>query len=191
MSDSDRSAGHDASDINQPEPPNSNPTAADMDMDDMGDGMSDNDSVLSDVDEAQFEDFDPANVTIEERPAIMVDEENIKLIGRHKRKRDGDAADGEGEEKKKKKKEGKRDRKSKKKKDSDDGFSGGEELEGKRRRKKAAPGEGGEKRERTKRAVTPENEEDLDPETREYLALLCTSRLHCWPRLRSLSKTDC
>ena len=139
------------------------------------DALSDNDSVLSDVDEAQFEDFDPANVAIDERPAIAVDEENVKLLGRHKRKRDlGDGAiDGDGT--KKKKREGKREKpkKSRKKRDEDDNFSGGEELEGKRARKKKPITEGGEKREKVRpRKATPENEEELDPAERELLGLV-------------------
>lgn len=51
---------------------------------------SDDESILSEVDEAQFEDFDPENVDIEDRPQLDIDEENLKLIGRHKRKRTGD-----------------------------------------------------------------------------------------------------
>lgn len=128
--------------------------------------LSDNDSVLSDVDEAQFEDFDPANIAIDERP-IAVDEQNVKLLGRHKRKRDGEV-DGE---KPKKKKEGKREKpkKSRKKRDVDDNFSGGEELEGKRARKSKAFTENGEKPEKPKqrRAPTPDNEEELDPAERQ------------------------
>ncbi len=158
-----------------PVAPIANP-GADIDND-----LSDNDSLLSDVDEAQFEDFDPNQITIEERPAIAVDEDNVKLIGRHKRKRDGDAmqVDGEG---KKKKKEGRREKvkKSKKKaQDSDDGFSGGEEMEGKRARKKKAytvdDGDaGGAERSRkhkdkaARRQPEPEDEENLDPEEREF-----------------------
>ena len=170
-------AGHDPRDPNQPleddhDPPVAplaDPTA-DMDGFDLEADLSDNDSVLSDVDEAQFEDFDPANVAIEERPAIAVDEDNVKLLGRHKRKRD--AVDGlvDGEGSKKKKKEGKREKpkKSRKAQDSDDNFSGGEEIEGKRARKKKPITEGGEKREKPRpRKATPENEEQLDPEERE------------------------
>ena len=162
-------AGHDPGDPNAPTyedkdtppPPATDPTA-DMDHD-----LSDNDSELSDVDEAQFEDFDPANIDIEERPQIAVDEDNVKLLGRHKRKRDGDGVDGEGV--KKKKREGKREKpkKSRRKKYDDDAFSGGEELEGKRSRKKKPVEDDGEKRQRQKRQATPENEDDLDPETRK------------------------
>lgn len=133
---------------------------------------SDNDSVLSDIDEAQFEDFDPANIAIEDRPAIAVDEDNVRLLGRHKRKRDEDANDGGS---KKKKKEGRREKpkKSRKRQDSDDDdFSGGQEIEGKRRRKPKATGEGGGSGERRREKVrtkqsTPENEDNLSPEERE------------------------
>jgi len=162
-------AGHDPGDPNQPlyqdqDPPSApiaNPTA------DMDEDMSDNDSILSEVDEAQFEDFDPANVAIDDRPQIAVDEDTVKLLGRHKRKRPADG-DVDGEGGKKKKKEGKRDKpkKSRKKRDEDDNFSGGEELEGKRVRKKK---EGGERKEKARpRKTTPENEEALDPETSKW-----------------------
>ena len=136
------------------------------DMDD----LSDNDSILSDVDEAQFEDFDPNQIAIEERPAIAVDEDNVKLLGRHKRKRADGEVDGE---KMKKSKGAKREKpkKTRKKKDSDDDdFSGGQELEGKRvRKKKAFTEDGGRiRKEKTKaRQPEPEDEEQLDPEERE------------------------
>ena len=133
------------------------------------DDLSDNDSILSDVDEAQFEDFDPNQIAIEERPAIAVDEDNVKLLGRHKRKRDGEADGGAG---RKKKKEGKREKvkKVRKRKDSDDEFSGGQELEGKRIRKKKPFTEDGEKPRKEKqrpRKPSPENEEELTPEERK------------------------
>ena len=158
-----------------PAAPAANP-GADIDND-----LSDNDSLLSDVDEAQFEDFDPNQITIEERPAIAVDEDNVKLIGRHKRRREGDAMQVDGEAKKKKK-EGRREKVKKSKKraeDSDDGFSGGEEVQGKRIRKKKAyavdDGDAGgldrarKHREKVaRRQPEPEDEENLDPEEREY-----------------------
>lgn len=133
------------------------------------DDLSDNDSILSDVDEAQFEDFDPNQIAIEERPAIAVDEDNVKLLGRHKRKRDGEV-DSEG--RKKKKKEGRREKvkKVRKRKDSDDEFSGGQEMEGKRIRKKKAFTEDGAKPRKEKqrpRKPSPENEEELAPEERK------------------------
>lgn len=129
------------------------------------DDLSDNDSLLSDVDEAQFEDFDPANVAID-RPAVPVHEGNLKIIGRHKRKRDGEQAEEGG---KRKKREGRREksRKSAKRDEDDDDFSGGQELEGKRLRKKKPGAEGGSSARRDKtrgRKTTPEDEESLTPE---------------------------
>ncbi|KAJ9641949.1 Transcription factor iws1 [Coniosporium tulheliwenetii] len=132
------------------------------------DGLSDNESVLSEVDEAQFEDFDPANIAIEDRPAIAVDDSNVGLIGVHKRKRTE-----EGEGGKKKRKEARREKPKKNKKrreDDDDAFSGGEEIEGKRVRKRK---EGGEKKERARarRATPVEDDESLTPEERRKRAL--------------------
>ncbi len=148
--------------------PGSPAALARKDTDDV-DVLSDNDSVLSDVDEAQFEDFDPNQIAIEERP-VTIDEDTVKLLGRHKRKRDGDA-DGEGTRKKTKERKREKPKKARKKKDSDDDdFSGGQELEGKRVRKKKAFSEGGEKvrKEKTKARQAPaEDEEQLDPEERE------------------------
>ena len=169
-------AGHDPTDPNDPDrqdadlpsAPIGDPTA-DMDAD------SDNDSILSDIDEAQFEDFDPANIAIEDRPAIAVDEDTVRLLGRHKRKRE-DGADGEGT--KKKKKEGRREKvkKSRKRKDSDDDdFSGGQEMEGKRKRKPKAGVDGTERRRekvRERKERPEENEEHLDPEERMCLTIL-------------------
>ncbi|MCJ1307290.1 Transcription factor iws1 [Agyrium rufum] len=173
-------AGNDPSDPNQPQydfkdpptPPVADPT---MDMDD----VSDNESVLSDIDEAQFEDFRPDLIEIDERPEIAVDEDNVKLLGRHKRKRtDAEDGDFDIDAGKKKKKEGKREKPKKNRKkadDSDEGFSGGEEMQGKRVRKRKEAGEGGtgEKKERarTVRKATPEDEDMLSPEERRKRAL--------------------
>ncbi|KAI9762991.1 MAG: Transcription factor iws1 [Chaenotheca gracillima] len=171
-------AGNDAGDPNRPlseerdtpPPPVGNPH---QDMGDLENDIADlsDESDLSDVDEAQFEDFDPANVAIDDRPAIAVDESNVGLIGVHKRKRVPGAEGEEGA--KKKKKEGRREKpkKSRKKRDEDE-FSGGEELEGKRERKKKSLG--GERKERAKaRKATPEpdKEEELSPEERRRRAL--------------------
>ncbi|QSS60841.1 transcription factor iws1 [Histoplasma capsulatum] len=125
--------------------------------------LSDDESVLSDVDDAQFEDFDAANVSIDERPAIAIDEENLKLIGRHKRARNQEE---EEQRKKKKSKEGRREKKSRRRQESDDAFSGGEEIEGKRARKRREDGE-----KRSRKIVEEINEEDLDPATRRRRAL--------------------
>lgn len=119
--------------------------------------LSDDESILSEVDEAQFENFDPENVAIEDRPALAIDEENLKLIGRHKRKR---PEDGDDTDQPKKKKEGRREKKGRRQRDSDDAFSGGDDAIGKRTRKKKG-------RERKRKEATPEAEELLDPATSE------------------------
>ena len=84
--------------------------------------MSDNESVLSealddDQMDEQFGDFDINNVAIDERPAQAIDEDNVKQIGVHKRKRTA----GEGEEPKKKKKRAEKPRRKKNKDGDDDG----------------------------------------------------------------------
>ena len=119
----------------------------------------DDESDLSEIDEAQFENFDPNALTIEERPAEL-DPDNVNAIGKFKRKR------GEGEDSEKPKKKKKRDRPKKKRRDDDDQFSGGEEIEGKRRRKPTTSGDG-EKRDRPRaRARSPNLEENLTPQER-------------------------
>lgn len=122
---------------------------------------SDDESILSEVDEAQFADFDPSAVQV--APDLDTLNKAIKVT---KRKRlDGD------EPRPKKKKEGTREKikKNKRRADSDDGFSGGEQLDGKRSRK-SKPGADGEKVK--KRVVVPEiNEDELPPEERRRRAL--------------------
>ncbi|OJJ63653.1 hypothetical protein ASPSYDRAFT_38261 [Aspergillus sydowii CBS 593.65] len=111
---------------------------------------SDDESILSEVDEAQFEDFDPENVDIEDRPQLDIDEENLKLIGRHKRKRTGDE---EGSSRRKK--EGRR-KKSRRHAEDEGGGSDGDT--GGRRRK-------------PKKVDVEEDDETLDPATRRRRAL--------------------
>lgn len=111
--------------------------------------LSDDESILSEVDEAQFENFDPENVDVEERPQLAIDEENLKLIGRHKRKRT------EGEEGRSRRKEGRRGKKKSHRAHDDEEGEGG--LSGHRRKQK-------EKSPDT-------DEETLDPETRRRRAL--------------------
>lgn len=142
-------------DLSDQDEPNNNAAADNANPDD-----SDAESELSEIDEAQFEDFDPSNIAIEERP-VAVDESNVNLLKASKRKR----TEGEEEGTKKQRKEGRRERpkKSRRPADDDDNFSGGEEIEGKRRRKTKAIE--GERKERPRpRKATPENEEHLTPE---------------------------
>lgn len=153
-----------------PTPPIAEPT---QDMDavedapirdaDEDEDMSANDSdALSEVDEAQFADFDPNAIQIEDRP-VAVDETNVGLLGVHKRKR----TEAEEAERKKKKKEGRREKpkKSKKRVDDEDDFEGGVEIDGKRVRKSKAGADG--VKQKARRARTPENEDNLSPEERE------------------------
>lgn len=135
----------------------------------LADDLSDDDSELSDVDEAQFEDFDPTALALDrDEPRDVADEETVKLLGRHKRKRDEGVEADAG---KKKKKEGRREkeRKERKKREKkervDDDFVQGEVMEGKRRQKDGP-------KERKKAVVEEVNEEDLTPEERK-----CEQRL--------------
>lgn len=127
------------------------------DADDINEGgLSDNESALSDaldddqLDE-QFGDFDASNIAIEERPAQAIDEDTVKQIGVHKRKR----TVGEGEEPKKKKKRADKPRR-KKNKDGEDG-EGAEDGGRKSRRSK---------KEGRVRGASPDDEESLTPEER-------------------------
>ncbi|OQO00032.1 hypothetical protein B0A48_14235 [Cryoendolithus antarcticus] len=149
-------------------PPIANPSA-DMDLDEDEAPPSDNESELDDLDEAQFDNFDAANIIVPDAP-VAVDESNVGLLGVHKRKR----TEGEERESRKKKKEGRREkaRKPKRVRAGEDGedepdFEGGPEMEGKRRRKGKADGGG----ERVRRIREPENEDDLPPEERRRRAL--------------------
>lgn len=125
------------------------------------DAESDDESILSEVDEAQFEDFDPENVDIEDRPQLAIDEDNLKLIGRHKRKRTGEEGDGE---RSRRKREGRREKKSRRMKDLEEGGSDGEDRSRRKERKK-------------RREATPEDDETLDPETRMSCLLFSFRRM--------------
>ena len=121
---------------------------------------SDDDSLLSEVDEAQFADFDAAAVQI--APDLETLNRTIKA---KKRKR----VEGDDAAKAKKKKEGTREKVKKNRRpvDSDDNFSGGEQIDGKRKRK-SHPGTDGERR---RKPAMETNDEDLTPEERRRRAL--------------------
>lgn len=133
----------------------------DDDDDDIQAGLSDNESVLSEaldddqLDE-QFGDFDASNIAIEERPVI--DEDTVKQIGVHKRKR----PDGEGEEPKKKKKRADKPRRKKNKDADEDGGI----AEGDRRSKRS-------KKAGKVRGASPDEDadENLTPDERKYIVL--------------------
>ncbi|PLB36479.1 transcription factor SPN1 [Aspergillus candidus] len=115
---------------------------------------SDDESIISEVDEAQFEDFDLENVDIEDRPQLAIDEDNLKLIGRHKRKRTDS-----GGERSQRKREGRREKKTRRMRELEEGPTS--DGEGRTRRKV----------ERKKKEVAPEDDETLDPATRRRRAL--------------------
>ena len=122
---------------------------------------SDDESLLSEVDEAQFADFDPSAVQV--APDFDTLQSAIKVS---KRKRtDGD------ESRPKKRKEATREKvkKNRRRRDSDDGFSGGEQIDGKRVRKAGLGTEG--ERVRRKPAEEAIDEEQLPPEERRRRAL--------------------
>ena len=127
----------------------------------------DDESELEELDETQFQDFDPSALNIPDKP-VAVDESNVGLLGVHKRKRTEE--EERERERKKKKKANKREKpkrdKKKKGDDVDDDFEGGEELDGKRARKSKV-GADGNRVKSVKRAKTPEDEEMLTPEERE------------------------
>ncbi|KAI9823109.1 MAG: Transcription factor iws1 [Phylliscum demangeonii] len=148
-------AGHDPGDPNSPisqerdtpTPPAANPS---LDMDneenftrppaDFDAGALSDDSDLSDLDEEQIADFVPDEVTIEDRPAIAVDDSNVGLLGVHKRKRGADDEDDAYVEEttKKKKREGTRPKPKKPRRRAnkdDEDLGDGEPVLGKRQRK--------------------------------------------------------
>ena len=143
-------------------------------------GSDDEESELEELDEEQFEDFDPSALEIPARPTA-VDESNVGLLGVHKRKR---TEEEERERKeKRKKKDGKREKskKSKKKADGDDvdgDFEYGEEIEGKRARKSKV-GADGRPAKTVRRARSPPEADDetLTPEERKskIMFLYCRS----------------
>ncbi|KAK3069399.1 Transcription factor iws1 [Teratosphaeriaceae sp. CCFEE 6253] len=129
----------------------------------------DDDSVLEELSEAEFEDFNPATLNIPDKP-VAVDADNVGLLGVHKRKR----TEAEQRERKKKK-EGRRERPKKAKRvraggDDEEDFEGGPEIDGKRVRRAKGGAEGGQVR-RAPRVRTPEDEETLTPEERRRRAL--------------------
>ncbi|KAI9745090.1 MAG: Transcription factor iws1 [Claussenomyces sp. TS43310] len=168
-------------DHDTPAPPPANP---DLDMD-VSDNERDGDleSELSEVDEAEFADFDPTAVAIDDRPRVDIDEDVAKTLKASKRRRldkDGDGAP-------KKPKEGKRDKPKKKRRpdavgeDGDiyDSGADGEIIEGKRKSKSKISRVDGERRDRDrakdrrKEALEEEaeNEANLTPEDRRRRAL--------------------
>lgn len=154
--------GDDEEGMNDEEHDSGNPANTDAAV--RNDDDDDDESDLEELDEQQFEDFDPEALNIPDKP-IEVDGDNVGLLGVHKRKR---TAEEEAErERKKKKKEKRREKPSRKKKGGDeDDFEGGVEIDGKRQRKSKV-GADGRPVKSAKRAATPVDEESLTPEERK------------------------
>ncbi|KAK0105274.1 Transcription factor iws1 [Cadophora gregata] len=146
-----------------PPPPAADP---DLDMDNEDNDNSDNESELSEVDEAEFAEFDPTTVALEDRPLVGIDEDVARTLKAGKRKR----ADKEGDGKKPK--EAKRDKKKRARRD-DDEDPDGQVLDGKRTKKPKSVRSDREKgdKPRERRPPTPENEENLTPDERRRRAL--------------------
>ncbi|KAK4103368.1 hypothetical protein N658DRAFT_468098 [Parathielavia hyrcaniae] len=132
--------------------------AAEIQNDDAGDDSDKESDILSEIDEDQFEDYDP---TLEERP-VEIDENVAKTLKAAKRKRtDAEAV--------KKPKEGRRPKKRPRATDDD----GGDVEEGERRPRKART-TGSERRAAARKEVEQEeqvNEENLTPEERRRRAI--------------------
>lgn len=125
--------------------------------DDHSDQESD---VLSEIDENQFEDYDPETANIEDRP-VVVDEDIAKTLKASRRKRP------EGETIKKPK-EGRREKKRQREEEEVPGEDGDFDEEGSTQRRRRA----GESRARSqKKSPEPEDEENLTPEERRRRAL--------------------
>ncbi|KAF4589033.1 transcription factor IWS1 [Ophiocordyceps camponoti-floridani] len=134
-------------------------------QDEIAAANSDRDSdLLSEIDENQFEDYDPETANIEDRP-VDIDEDMARTLKATKRKRpDGEAP--------KKPREGRRE---KKRRDRDDEIPADEDAgadagKAPRRSRRAGDGEG----RRVKEAETPQEapkEEQLTPEERRKRAI--------------------
>lgn len=134
-------------------------------VDEVAAGDSDKDSdLLSEVDEDQFEDYDPETANIEDRP-VDIDEDVARTLKVSKRKR------VEGQLKKPR--EGRREKK-RRDRDQDvtmvDGSEGDQERKP-RRRRAAVEGERAPRAARIKPSPEPEGEENLTPEERRKRAI--------------------
>ncbi|KAG6063282.1 Transcription factor iws1 [Claviceps aff. humidiphila group G2b] len=118
---------------------------------------------LSEIDENEFEDYDPETAKIEDRP-VDIDEDIARTLKASKRKRTtGDAP--------KKPREGRRE---KKRRDDDEDVAmddGAEEADGNSKRRSRRPADGERRRATKSDAPAPEKEEDLSPEERRQRAI--------------------
>lgn len=142
--------------------PVSSPAAKEFHDDATADSDRDSDA-LSEIDENQFEDYDPETANIEDRP-VDIDEDIARTLKATKRKRtEGEVA--------KKPREGRREKRRDRDDDTQmqDGSEGDGEKKQQRRSRRAAEGE---RRPRAKAASpAPENEENLTPEEKRKRAI--------------------
>jgi len=184
MSDSDLdnhplSPPEDAEENGDLAPPASN-SNLDMDESDL-DKNGDLDSELSEVDEAEFADFDPTTVAVADERPVTIDDDVARTLKAAKRKRT------DKDEGSKKPKEARREKPKRKKTRTDldagaiddggdeyDSGADGEILEGKRRPKPKSTRSDGDRnkdRIRRKEPEPEENEENLTPDERRRRAL--------------------
>lgn len=147
MSDSDSplpGAGTNAGVNDQLEPNDSPAPIGNNDMDMDLSENEDNESDLSEVDEAEFADFDPTTVALDDRPAAIIDENIAKSLKAVRKTTSGE----------KKPKPAKREKKKKTRRNSNEGVEAANEIEGKRRTK-GPRAEGGESQQKTKTRAPP------------------------------------
>ncbi|CAJ2503417.1 Uu.00g108110.m01.CDS01 [Anthostomella pinea] len=143
----------------------------DYDVADAADSDKDSDA-LSEIDEDQFDDYDPSAARIEEKP-VEIDEDVARTLKASKRK--GTAT--------KKPKEGRREKKRARDRDDNDGADG-EILTTKRVRKTAG------ERETRKASPAPEIEENLTPEERRRRAIERAAKKEIKPKTTRRKKKD-
>ncbi|ORY55711.1 uncharacterized protein BCR38DRAFT_356676 [Pseudomassariella vexata] len=156
MSDIDSTAGSPPQTLHEEDVNDRPKDLGDYDVAAADDSDKDSDA-LSEIDEDQFDDYDPTAARIEEKP-VEIDEDVARTLKAGRRK--GQAV--------KKPKEGRRDKKRTRDRDDDNDGADGEILTGKRVRKSALDSR--------KPSPEPENEENLTPEERRRRAIERASR---------------
>lgn len=142
--------------------PAKDPVNEDQDMDAAVVGSDHESDILSEIDEDELDDYDPAMVNIEDRP-IDIDEDNARTLKASKRKRT--------DAKPRKPREGRRD---KKRRDDDVAMADGSDREApsKPARRRAAAAADGDRAPKDKASSPePENEENLTPDERRKRAI--------------------
>ncbi|KHJ31646.1 putative transcriptional elongation factor iws1 [Erysiphe necator] len=127
---------------------------------------SDNESELSEVDEAEFAEFDPTTVALDDRPLVDIDEDVARSLKASKRKRTDAIA--------RKPKDARRGRKKRLRRENDDDPDGivlnGERIRKSKSGKYNRELQSGD-RNKERRPLSPENEENLTPDEKRRRAL--------------------